>query len=337
MNVGDASMAAPLVCILVLLVYAGAATGEPGMAVEERLAEQLAAGDYSRRGADTCLGCHDDTEPFPTGALFATVHGHPEVTGSPFKTGSSQSYPEGLQCEACHGPIGEHGQRMLREGAEREPIVNFGQRSNASADLQNHFCLACHADYGRARWAGSAHEQGDVACADCHRIHTPVDTVRTQTGQAERCLVCHREVRADLLKLSSHPMREHQLACRDCHDPHGGSGAGDALIRQTSVNEACYGCHAEKQGPFLWEHPPASEDCGICHLPHGSNQPALLVRRAPQLCQACHSSVGHRSLPQVADRLPTDPGAEFLFASACLNCHAQVHGSNHPSGNLLRR
>ena len=326
---------------MILLVYALPAAGEPGSDTDEILATKLAAGEYSPRGADNCLGCHDESGPFPTAAVFETVHGHPGVAGSPFADVSPSSYPAGLQCEACHGPMGDHGQRMLRQGAEREPIVNFGRRGNASADLQNHFCLACHEDYGRSRWAGGAHEQGDVACADCHRIHNRVDRVRTQTGQAERCLDCHREVRADLLKLSSHPMREHQVACRDCHDPHGGAGGGagggDALVREPLVNQACFACHAEKQGPFLWEHPPASEDCGICHLPHGSNQPTLLVRRAPHLCQACHSSVGHRSLPALAERLPSDPGAEFLFASACLNCHSQVHGSNHPSGNLLRR
>lgn len=323
--------------MVILLIHALPAASEPPAAADGDLAAKLAAGQYSQRGADTCLRCHDGTEPFPTEAVFETVHGHPGVAGSPFMPGTSASFPAGLQCEACHGPVGEHGQRMLREDARREPIVNFGPRGNASADLQNHFCLACHADYGRVRWAGSAHEQADLACADCHRIHDPVDAVRTQSGQAERCLSCHRDVRADLLKLSSHPMRDHQLACRDCHDPHGGDGAGEALVRAPSVNQSCFGCHAEKQGPFLWEHPPAAEDCGICHLPHGSNQPALLVRRAPQLCQACHSSVGHRSLPQTADRQPSEPGAEFLFAGACLNCHAQVHGSNHPSGNLLRR
>ena len=323
--------------MVILLVYALPATGEPVKDADAILAEKLSAGAYSSRGADTCLRCHDDSEPFSTAAVFETVHGHPSVAGSPFADAASSSYPAGLQCEACHGPVGEHGQRMLREGDRREPIVNFGVRRNASAELQNHFCLECHENYGRSRWAGSAHEQADLACADCHRIHDRVDLVRTQTGQAGRCLDCHRDVRADLLKLSSHPMREHQLACRDCHDPHGGSGAGDALVREPSLNQACFACHAEKQGPYLWEHPPATEDCGICHLPHGSNQPSLLVRRAPQLCQACHSSVGHRSLPALAERLPSDPGAEFLFASACLNCHSQVHGSNHPSGNLLRR
>ena len=317
----------------VLLLIAASALGQPLPNAHDLLVEKMAQGDYSRRGADTCLGCHDEEEAFPTAALFDTIHGHPGVAGSPFATGSPTAYPASLQCEACHGPVGEHGRQTLRPDAVREAMINFGQRGNAGADLQNQLCLACHADYNRAQWAGSAHEQADVACAACHLVHSPTDPVRTRAGQASRCLDCHRTVAAELLERSSHPMGEHQLACRDCHDPHGGEG----LLRRASPNEACFDCHAEKRGPFLWEHPPAAEDCRICHQPHGANQPALLVRRPPQLCQACHSSVGHRSLSQVASQQPSDAQAEFLFAKACLNCHAEVHGSNHPSGNLLRR
>ena len=326
------SRTAASILALAALLATSLGSGDPAADVHATLVAKLAAGDYSRRGADLCLTCHDEEEPFPTAAVFETLHGHPHVAGSPFAQGSAAAYPAGLQCEACHGPVGEHGRRILRDGAAREPIVNFGQRGNAAADLQNQLCLACHADYGRARWAGSTHEQVGLACADCHRVHAAVDAVRSRNGQASQCVGCHASVGADMLKTSSHPMRRNQLICRDCHDPHG----GEALLRDGAGNEACTRCHAELRGPFLWEHPPAAEDCGICHEPHGANQPALLVRRAPQLCQACHSSVGHRSWPQLPSS-PAEPRAEFLFANACLNCHAQVHGSNHPSGNLLRR
>ena len=338
----------------------GAARAQPGGAAHDELVVRLAAGDYSRRGADTCLRCHDAeadaqvpplrcgapplpaalgggadcaTTPFSTTAVFATVHGHPGVPGSPFVQGAARP-PAGLQCESCHGPVGDHGERRLAEDERRAPMVRFGARANVWPDLANQFCLACHADYGRARWTGGVHEQADVGCADCHRIHGARDPVRERFGQTAMCAACHQAVRADLAKLSSHPLRDGALVCADCHDPHGGNAG---LAREPDGNEACTECHAELRGPFLWEHPPAAEDCGICHLPHGANQPALLVRRPPQLCQGCHSSVGHRSLPQLAQRAPGDFGAEFLFAGGCLNCHAQVHGSNHPSGNLLRR
>ena len=317
--------------VLITAVAALFATSHGDPQVHAALVAKLAAGDYSRRGADLCLTCHDEEEPFPTAAVFETLHGHPNVAGSPFEQDTA-AFPAGLQCEACHGPAGNHGQRILGDGTAREPIVNFGQRGNAAADLQNQLCLACHADYSRAKWAGSTHEQAGMACADCHRVHATTDAVRSRNGQAAQCVGCHAGVGADMLKRSSHPMRRNQLICRDCHDPHG----GEALLRDSAGNEACTRCHAELRGPFLWEHPPAAEDCAICHEPHGANQPALLVRRAPQLCQACHSSVGHRSWPQLPSS-PSEPRAEFLFANACLNCHAQVHGSNHPSGNLLRR
>lgn len=316
-----------------LALYASGTAAVDGH--HDRLVQKLEQGDYSRRGADNCLGCHDEEEPFPTLALFRTVHGHPRIEGSPFATDGAADPPAGLQCEACHGPMGEHGRQILAENAEREPVLNFGRRGNADATLQNGLCLQCHQTYERARWAGSAHEQADLACADCHRIHAETDTVRTMDGQNRTCWGCHREVAADALKTSAHPLRDGELVCRDCHDPHGTDS--DKLNVRASANETCHTCHAEKRGPFLWEHPPAVEDCMTCHTPHGSNQPALLVRRAPQLCQACHSSVGHRSLAQLPDKVAPRPTSEFLLAKACLNCHSEVHGSNHPSGNLLRR
>ncbi|MDE0036187.1 MAG: DmsE family decaheme c-type cytochrome [Gammaproteobacteria bacterium] len=315
---------------LFVSVIAGAADQ-----AHDTLRDKLAAGDYSRRGADTCLGCHDEEEPFPTLDVFVTVHGHPQVDGSPFEMDPTAELPAGLQCEACHGPIGDHGRQILADGVAREPILNFGERGNAEASLQNDLCLQCHRTYERTRWEGSAHELAGMACADCHRIHAETDAVRSMSGQNETCWGCHRSVAADALKRSAHPLRDGQLVCRDCHDPHGTDN--DKLNVRATGNETCFKCHAELRGPHLWEHPPVVEDCTICHVPHGSNQPALLVRRPPQLCQACHSSVGHRSFAQGPDQLPPRPTSEFLLAKACLNCHAEVHGSNHPSGNLFRR
>lgn len=314
---------------------AAATGGAASEYAHDLLVAKVLVGDYSRRGADTCLGCHDEAEPFPTLDVFRTVHGHPAVPGSPFETSREAALPAGLQCEACHGPAGDHARSILPDGVDREPMVNFGDRANASPALQNGLCLACHANYERAHWADSAHEAAGLACADCHVVHDPVDAVRTRDTQARACAACHRNVVADAFKRSAHPMRDNQLVCRDCHDPHG--GGTEALAVESTVNETCLGCHAELRGPFLWEHAPVVEDCGICHLPHGSNQPALLVRRAPQLCQGCHSSVGHRSFALDPDDLANGRASAFLLANACLNCHFAVHGSNHPSGNLFRR
>ena len=127
------------------------------------------------------------------------------------------------------------------------------------------------------------------------------------------------------------------MACTDCHSPHGDT-IGTELVRET-INETCDLCHAEKRGPYLWEHAPVAEDCTICHSPHGSNQPALLAKRAPLLCQDCHSPADHPSVARTSQSLPggSAGGSIFLVAGGCTNCHSRVHGSNHPAGAKLMR
>jgi DmsE family decaheme c-type cytochrome len=106
-----------------------------------------------------------------------------------------------------------------------------------------------------------------------------------------------------------------------------------------TVNQTCYTCHAEKRGPFLWEHAPVAEDCTLCHFPHGSSRPVLLSKSPPLLCQQCHTVAGHPSVAYTSRGLPGGGGGggAFLLAGGCVNCHSQVHGSNHPSGVKLMR
>jgi DmsE family decaheme c-type cytochrome len=108
------------------------------------------------------------------------------------------------------------------------------------------------------------------------------------------------------------------------------------LVRQT-LNDTCYGCHAEKRGPYRWEHAPVAEDCSTCHDPHGSNHPGMVSLRGPMMCQGCHSQAGHPSFANTPDGLPAGMPSQYLLGRNCLNCHTQVHGSNHPSGSKLMR
>jgi DmsE family decaheme c-type cytochrome len=118
---------------------------------------------------------------------------------------------------------------------------------------------------------------------------------------------------------------------------------GPTNLKKPTLNETCYTCHAEKRGPFLWEHAPASEDCGNCHTPHGSNHPKLLISRVPQLCQSCHIAGFHTSDayagPDYSNPVPFGAAVMERQAGAmgCLNCHFEVHGSNHPGGARFTR
>jgi DmsE family decaheme c-type cytochrome len=220
-------------------------------------------------------------------------------------------------------------------GGRGEPVIRFTADSTASVETQNGMCLGCHEGNVGFSWHGGPLDDNEVGCAGCHQSHAANDPVLKTSTQAGKCFECHAFLKSDSLKAYSHPVREGKMACGACHSPHGES-TELLLVRQT-VNDTCYQCHAEKRGPFLWEHAPVVEDCTTCHDPHGSNHPGMLAKRAPLLCQSCHSQSGHPSIAYDADGLASGAPSQYLLGQSCLNCHSQVHGSNHPSGSRLMR
>ena len=271
--------------------------------------------EYSREGADTCLACHDDDA---TLALFRGAHAVPTDPNGPFGHGQ-------LQCEACHGPGGDHAARV-RRGKERPSItIRFGAGSPTPVAAQNEACLGCHkADMGFG-WHGNDHDTNEIACADCHTSHTASDPVLATATQPEVCFDCHQQQRTQVLKPYAHPIRQGKMECSSCHSPHGATN--EWQFAQQTLNQTCFDCHAEKRGPYLWEHAPAAEDCSNC----------MLSMRGPMLCQSCHSQEGHPSVPADGDGLPGAMASQFMLGQNCMNCHTQVHGSNHPSGSRLMR
>jgi DmsE family decaheme c-type cytochrome len=279
---------------------------------------------YSASGADSCLACHANPQVL---GIFQTRHAVPSDPRGPFGHGQ-------LQCESCHGPGGLHATMQQVDGRLAQ-VIRFDKDSTASAATQDAACLGCHAADTGFSAHGGAHDDHDVSCASCHQLHTPTDAVRVTSMQVDKCGECHAFRKSDVLKAFTHPLREGKMSCTGCHNPHGAT-TENLLARQTT-NDTCYQCHAEKRGPFMWEHAPVAEDCATCHDPHGSNQPGMLVRRAPLLCQGCHSQSGHPSLAQDAGGLAAGVPSQYLLGRSCLNCHSQVHGSNHPSGSKLMR
>ena len=175
--------------------------------------------------------------------------------------------------------------------------------------------------------------------------------MRDRATQREVCFACHKDQRADEHKISTHPLEAGKIVCSDCHNPHG--SAGPKLLKKATVVETCVTCHAEKRGPFLWEHQPVTEDCTNCHTPHGSNVTPLLKDRPPFLCDDCHDGPHNSQAPYgAAIGGLQSPSAGFAVSGspskapgpssssngrACMNCHVMVHGSNSPAGAFLHR
>jgi len=277
---------------------------------------------YTPRGADTCIRCHDDPKVL---SIFKTRHAVQADARTPFAH---------LQCEACHGAGANHGAH-LHPGEPRPPIPRFGKDSPATVAEGNAVCLSCHQDSEHVGWQGSVHDREGLSCTSCHQIHPEHDPVMAVSSQPDVCYQCHQKERADFQKTSAHPVYYGNMDCSSCHSVH--DSLTPALLNAQTLNDTCFTCHAEKRGPFLWEHAPAAEDCSNCHVPHGSVNPALLTSRPPLLCQSCHATQDHPSFAFTSGGLPGRAPNGFLLEQSCMNCHSQVHGSNDPSGAVLNR
>ena len=230
-----------------------------------------------------------------------------------------------IQCEGCHGPASIH----VKEGRGGGGLVTFRANDpNTNAASINEMCLGCHKRGDRTYWDGSAHEKRDVACTNCHTIMKNVSAKRNLKTkfEPETCFQCHKDRKAQAFRNSHMPVGNGKMSCSDCHNPHG--SATEALLRADSVNDTCYRCHADKRGPFLFEHLPVRENCLNCHDAHGTVNEAMLKVARPRLCATCHG-FGHGLTSGVNS-------IQYLGAS-CQNCHVQVHGTNSPSGPLLHR
>lgn len=268
-------------------------------------------------GAKECFSCHKDRKR----SYLESAHGKAW-------SNNPQGELQQIGCEACHGSGTEHVKIAGEQGTRTSwGIENFRKKDQENSSAA---CLQCHMGGDRMHWSGSQHDMAKMNCADCHTIHTSGPTVT-----AEVCGNCHVEQRAKMQRSMHMPQREGKMSCLSCHNPHGGIGPNN--LKTATVNETCYDCHAEKRGPMLWEHAPVRENCANCHDPHGSNNPASTKLRLPYLCQQCHSFARHPS--DVYDQGDIDPATvnRRVVGRGCINCHSNIHGSNHPSGQRFAR
>jgi DmsE family decaheme c-type cytochrome len=291
--------------------------------------------DRTLTGDAVCTGCHDQSDNKPVLSIYRTAHGVKADGRTP-------------GCQSCHGSSTAHVKNEAKTDPRPAVDISFGAKDIAPIAQQTQACLGCHTNSQRAHWAGSQHQGADVTCSNCHTSHTKHDRVLAKETQPEVCFACHKSERAQIHRISTHPLAAGKMGCTDCHNPHGSLGPN--LMRKASVNETCFTCHADKRGPFLWEHEPVTESCTNCHTPHGSNNAPLLKARTPWLCQSCHTGDHASQLNSAANMqrggVTTANGALPLASAAaraqlggrnCQACHFQTHGSNHPAGAKLTR
>jgi DmsE family decaheme c-type cytochrome len=281
----------------------------------------LIAADAGYVGSDTCKTCHPD--------IWSTFYRNPHYQS----IASGTEPPEKTGCESCHGP----GKAHLEARGGKATIIAFSELSPQRV-LDN--CLRCHSQtISRANIRRSEHTLNGMACNSCHSIHKPKSAVHLLAKtETELCYQCHTNVRAQFSMPFKHRVNEGFMNCTDCHNPHGTfsptwrMGTRPRMVAQAEANEEpCLKCHAEKRGPFVFEHAAVRVGgCESCHYPHGSTNSRLLRRPVVfTLCLECHNGAdsfgrqGNGVLIESASHNMADPRFQN-----CTACHVRVHGSN---------
>ena len=278
-------------------------------------------------GGATCLGCH---------STLSESYAHTAHAKALTPTNARNPTME-RGCESCHGPGSTHAQSGGKD--QTGPgWLTFREDGRDAEERKSKACLQCHEGNTQRYWRGSVHESRGFSCTTCHTLMKPVSFqhLLSEPTEAATCAQCHHLAAAQSMRASHMPTRtgtggvggEDFRTCASCHNPHG--TVADKLVDAHTINDKCTSCHAEKRGPFLWEHAPVSESCLSCHVAHGSLKPNLLRLSAPRLCQTCHVGVLHASEARL-------PKSRFVVGQSCMQCHPEVHGSNHPSGAFFTR
>lgn len=173
-----------------------------------------AARHYTEKGSQTCLYCHSSERMT---LVQKTPHGDKDDPEAPFAKHG---------CESCHGPGSLHSTRT-RRGRGRPQMVEFGDSEDVRTPVteQNDSCLKCHGetvDKGPTafEWEHSVHAKEDVACANCHQIHTTNPPMKSKDTQATVCYSCHEKTKEQHPTFEDVGIQLDKLSCWDCHAVH---------------------------------------------------------------------------------------------------------------------
>jgi hypothetical protein len=260
-----------------------------------------------------CLPCHTIGYGLPTGFISAAAT--PQL--------------EGVQCENCHGPAGNHAANP------DDPTVR------PRVELAATVCGGCHVS-AYNQWSNSAH--AGLVAGDLN-----------SSSKIDSCGRCHSaSVRESLLESKALPMGDANLpiGCATCHDSHQLTGNPAQLFNPLfSTNNYSISTSA----PFTNQYNAQINLCAQCHnrrgavwtdssrSPHHSPQYNILLGNVGELasgsaqyqpashallitnqCAGCHMQQG-----AATDQYhPPIHGHDFTVNSyaLCLKCHPQPQG-----------
>ncbi len=237
-----------------------------------------------------------------------------------------------VNCESCHGP-GSLAIENIKavDGVQTCDFETFIDLESLPKQAQSLICLKCHsgnANFNLHNWNAGTHNMSGVSCFDCHSVHKGADLKVHPREVSELCYKCHPYIKAEFSLPTHHSVPEQRVSCLDCHDPH--SSPYEKQLKEATTKEVCTSCHAEKEGPFAFEHADVTENCMNCHVSHGSVNNGLLKVKEPILCLQCHQTMPHHGLGDSVTPGATKQTRGPEFFTRCTDCHSEIHGSDTP-------
>ena len=267
---------------------------------------ELPLGWYPDKGGEWEMVPGSDTERPQTRRFISYKcmfchNGYPSVPAENVSPGSDPVFlgelPEGIDCQRCHGPGGEH----VRTGG-RTGIVN---PAKLSPERRMEVCMQCHLETtsGRIPAMLQRFDRGsfsyipgqplvDFAISFDHARGTGHD------GKFEAVSSVYR-LRQSRCFLES----AGKLECATCHDPHR-IPRGDEAVRQYS--SVCLQCHSSTHPAGVTV---SSADCISCHMPRRRADDAPHVIMTDHLIQRRAPADG---LAEFAERAPEEYRGEVV-------------------------
>ena len=202
-------------------------------------------------------------------------------------------------------------------------------------------CVTCHEKQGRefklsahARISPAKAEDGVQGCEACHgpgSLHVDAGggkgvAIINPRKDPSTCFACHMEKKMEFRLPYRHPVLEGKMSCADCHELHGPDAKASATSME-GVNDLCFKCHKDQQGPFVFEHPALREGCTTCHKVHGSMAEKMLQSRTFNLCLKCHTQANFPMI-NMTNHSTSTTSSNLIRGVACWGCHTKPHGSN---------
>jgi tetratricopeptide (TPR) repeat protein len=211
-----------------------------------------------------CMSCHNGIPQIP--AANEAPDSDPVFTGD---------LPEGIDCQRCHGPGGEHVRRASAPGSKPENIrAAIVNPARLNSKLRMDVCLQCHLETTSERIPATLvrFDRGPFS-------FIPGQALESFALSFDHAPGTGHDDKFEIVGASAYRLRQSQcflksegkLTCEICHNPHSIPRGAEAVTHYSSV---CRQCHAAKQGTIepidsliaAGKHTSAT-DCAGCHMP----------------------------------------------------------------------